>query len=143
MEKSLFGQILRMKELNATIRHQLEVAELAIPQLNELINALGALDNTTSLALGTILLDSPYTDVELCDSSIVYQAALKVPGGVGVITWDMNEYAELLDSNDPPEPSAQRLFVPFVECTKQLQAALLPHAGVLVEQYLGQFWRHR
>ena len=68
------------------------------------------------------------------DSGQLVQAALSVAGGIGVVLWDSEEYAELQDVPDGLQVEAQLGFVPFERCEPALQGLLLPQIEPLLQQ---------
>jgi hypothetical protein len=68
------------------------------------------------------------------DSGPLAQAALLVPGGIGVVIWDSEEYAELRRATDGLEAEATARFVPFAACEPAVKGLLLPTIEPLLEQ---------
>lgn len=68
------------------------------------------------------------------DSGQVYQGALLVPHGIGVVVWDSEEYVQLEDVPQALEESAQVHFLQFCQCKLAWKLALLAE----VEEFLSR-----
>ncbi len=57
-----------------------------------------------------------------------------MPGGLGVILWDTEEYAELGRVPEGPESEARLHLQPFEKCEPALKALLLPQIEPLIQR---------
>lgn len=116
----------QLQTLNLQLRSQLEFAELLIPQLNQQIAQLGVIRLLDRIAiLGDILYDRCYLDDNSSGDGLVLQAALLVPGGIGAIAWDREEYLAHLRLG-PAEPhTLETQFMSFSELASGQKAVLL------------------
>ena len=122
----LFIFLTRLQTLNLQLRSQLEFAEHFIPQLNRQIAQLGAIRLLDRIAiLGDILYDRCYLNDTSSGDGLVLQAALLVPGGIGAIAWDREEYLAHL-RHGPAEPhTVETQFMEFKELASVQKAVLL------------------
>jgi hypothetical protein len=63
----------------------------------------------------------------------VVQAALCLPGGLGVVLWDSEEYTHLSEIPQGLEAEARMGFQAF-KCEPAIKALLLPHLEALLHQ---------
>jgi hypothetical protein len=132
-------QIERMQRRLLDTKKHRELAEARVAGINELIAELSksGLLNRTAL-LGSILLRRNYAPREGGkDSCEVLQAALLVPGGLGVLLWDNEEALELQIDPEALEAAAWLHHLPFEKCEPALQALLEPH----IEELVGRLMR--
>lgn len=116
----------QLQTLNLQLRSQLEFAELLIPQLNQQIAQLGVIRLLDRIAiLGDILYDRCYLDDESSGDGLVLQAALLVPGGIGAIAWDREEYLAHLRRGPTELHTVQTQFMAFGELASGQKAVLL------------------
>lgn len=102
----------QLQTLNLQLRSQLEFAEHLIPQLNQQILQLGKIQLLDHAAiLGDIIYDRCYSDEVDGPDSLVLQAALLIPGGIGAIAWDREEYLSHLRYRPFERLSQQFLFL--------------------------------
>jgi hypothetical protein len=132
----------RMKEFNLQLRRQVELAEALLPAINQQIQHFAALGLSHTVILGKILHQRSYTPgLGPTDSGQVYQAAIMVPGGLGIVRWDSEQHAALLDFPDGPESEASIHFVPLDECEAGIKALLVSEARNLLDQLVRQLPR--
>jgi len=75
--------------------------------------------------LGSIVETRPYAPTPGgSDSGRVYQAALLVPGGCGLVRWDSEELSELKDVPEALEAQSFDHFIPFDDLDQAQQALL-------------------
>ncbi len=116
----------QLQTLNLQLRSQLEFAELLVPQFNQQIAQLGAIRLLNRIAiLGEILFDRCYLDEELSGDGLVLQAALLVPGGIGAIAWDREEYLAHLRRRTADPHIVETQFMSFSELASGQKAILL------------------
>jgi hypothetical protein len=138
MTQTVSEMLAYLGELNVAIRRRLEVVEAMVPSINESLDQLARIKllNETCV-LGEVILrrnysakDGPSESGQLC------QAALLLPGGVGVVLWDSEEYAAL--EAQPPRWDKEVImrFLPFEDCFPALQALLLPQIRPLLGDLL-------
>jgi hypothetical protein len=60
------------------------------------------------------------------------QAAVLVPEGLGVVLWDVEDYAELSKQPGGLESEARMQFVPFSRCAPAIRGLLDEHIGDLL-----------
>jgi hypothetical protein len=104
---SISTQLEGLQQLNTRLRQQLEQAELVIPALNDQVERLAGIGLACGVALfGDIVIDRANTDGS--DGSVLSQVVLLVPGGIGLVLWDREEFlarrdtlAPILDESDP------------------------------------------
>ncbi len=131
------SQLEILKDFNLWLRGQLALAETRVPKLNDQIEQLarmGLLENET--LLGDVIYTRPYTDPQATDGSLLIQAALLVPGGIGLVEWDRDHYLETYRSPLPMESGARVRFRPFDVLEPALKALLLPQVEVLLSRLL-------
>ena len=120
------------------LRRQMEIAEAQACGVNCLVNAvwrMGLLPRTAYL--GPVIHTRPYSpQLGGHDSGQVFQAALLIPGGVGVSIWDTEEFAELSAVPDGLESAAFMRHVPFEECEQAIRALLRPYIPSLTSRFL-------
>lgn len=113
--------------------HAAEQAEAHAEQVNRLVRRLdetGAV--VPGIILGPIIQENEYSRSQgPSDSAQAVQAALHLSKGLGVVFWDVEQYAAI-KSEYEIQLEAMRQFVPFNECKLVVRAALLPHIQALV-----------
>lgn len=125
-------ELLRLSLLR--LRHQLEIAEARVPRWNQLVQELwrAGLMSQTAI-LGRVLETRPYAPVEGGHSSRqVVQAALLIPGGVGVLHWDTEDFALHSRISDGLESHAWTHHVPFDRCEPAYQVLLANELPMLI-----------
>src|SRR5262245_39008546 len=131
------NQLEVLMDFNLWLRGQLALAEIRVPTLNDQIEQLarmGLLENETFL--GNVIYTRPYTDPQATDGSLLSQAALLVPGGIGLVEWDTDHYFELYRSPRRIESEARIRFRLFEELEPAFKALLLPQVEVLLSRLL-------
>jgi hypothetical protein len=75
------------------IRHQLEVAEACVPAINDQIAQLAKTGLTADDVIwGDVVFEQACTSPPGTDASHLLQVALLIPGGLGIVRWDREEY---------------------------------------------------
>lgn len=133
----LSENIERLRRLNLQVRQQLERAETVMPSINMLVDQLASVELVRGVAFaGEVIYDRALTaGAHLTDDSEMLQAAILVPGGVGVILWSREEFLAM--NSGPIEPDLQQLrrrFVPFRECAPAIRGLLMPQLDSLVKR---------
>ena len=88
-----------------------------------------------TLIVGRVILQQPYTSpLAPADSGLVLQAALVLPGGIGVLVVDSEEH--VLHEADPilAATDRPRRFEPFSECSSAVKALLYSEAHELLRR---------
>ena len=129
--EELSQQLLRMK-------HQLETAEAKAAGLNGFVNEVWQFGLSSRTAfLGPVITTRAYDPEEGgVDSGQVIQAVLLVPGGLGVLVWDTEEFVKLSEIPDGLEAHAPLYHVPFERCEPMIRALLNGYIEPLVERLL-------
>jgi hypothetical protein len=128
-----------LRWLTLWIRHAGDQADARLREVNHLIGQLAV----TGFLLETVLLGPVIHRRHYAprpggsDSGQVAQAALCVPGGVGVVLWDSEDYCQLRETAEGLESEALLHFRPLGECELALKALLQPH----IEPLLGRLYR--
>ena len=91
---SFADQLGALRELNLSIRKQLEVVESRVPLINVQDSQLAAVHLICDAALlGEIVYDRAYGPIpSQSDGGLLLQAALLVPEGLGLVAWDCEEF---------------------------------------------------
>lgn len=126
----------QLRSLNLRIRHQLDLAEMKVPVANDLIAQLAAVKLLhESVFLGPPILCRAYgAQEDLDESGQVILAALLVPGGIGVVTFDTDQYASMQDIPHKTEQEAALHFLAFDNCSPAIRALLLPRIEPLLQE---------
>lgn len=126
-----------LSRLAAKIRTSLDEAESTVPSINEQLDKLAAVGMVDFQIEGPSVYCRPMgVSSALTDDFVVYQAAIVMPGGVGAVIWDANEYHE--HTNRPygePVDLAPR-FVPYAKCPTLVRALLVSHAGRMLDSLM-------
>ena len=90
----------QLQDLIVRLRSQLEQSEAHIPTVNSAIQRLAELDLVTpQTLLGNVVHTQCYpADSGITDAGLVLQVALKIPEGLGIVTWDSEQYMTLRQS---------------------------------------------
>lgn len=125
-------ELLRLRVLR--LRHQLEIAEARVPRWNQLVQEVWRVGLMSQTAiLGRVIETRPYAPVEGGHSSgQVVQASLLIPGGVGVLLWDTEDFAFHSKIPDGLESHAWAHHVPFDRCESAHQVALADELPILI-----------
>ena len=114
-------ELLRLRVLR--LRHQLEIAEVRVPRWNQLVHELwrAGLISQTAI-LGRVIETRPYAPAEGDHSSgQVVQSSLLIPGGVGVLLWDTEDFAFHSKIAEGLESHAWAHHVPFDRCERRIR----------------------
>jgi hypothetical protein len=135
---NLTSSLSAIQQLNLSLRQQLELAEAQVPALNEQIAQLGGIDLIRDAAiLGEVIYDRAYSaDSSPADGSLLLQAAILVPGGIGLVAWDREEFLVFRGHERPGYRDAQPRFVAFGDLGSALKAMLLPQIEPLLARLL-------
>jgi hypothetical protein len=129
------NQLKRLKELNLLLRSQLELAEARIAPLNDQLAQLARIDFLHNEALfGAFVYHRAYSNPGAGDGSLLLQAAILIPGGIGLVAWDREEYFSLEGPDGPTYRDARPRFTPFHELDHAQKALLLPQVEPLLDQ---------
>jgi hypothetical protein len=128
-------QLETLRQLNLTLRQQLEAAEARVPAINEQIAQLAGIGLIQDAALlGEVVYDKAYSPVpNPTDGSLVLQAAILIPGGLGLVAWDREEFLAVRDQG-PGYRDTHLRFVSFDELGSALKALLLPQVEPLLDR---------
>lgn len=134
---NLSTQLEKLRQLNLSIRQQLEAAEACIPAINEQIAQLAVVGLVRDAAfMGQIVYDKAYGAIPSeTDGSLLLQAALLVPEGFGLIAWDREAFLAFREEG-PGYRDARLQFNHFDELDGALRALLLPQVAILLERLL-------
>jgi hypothetical protein len=126
-----------LRQLNLTLRQQLEAAEARVPAINEQIAQLVGIGLIQDAALlGEVVYDKAYSPIPTpTDGSLVLQAAILIPGGLGLVAWDREEFLAVRNQG-PGYRDTHLRFVPFDELGSALKALLLPQVEPLLDRLL-------
>ncbi len=137
MTEKLSDVIDRVQQANVMYRRQLELAEAQVPPLNDALTQLANLGlGNGHVILGDILHTNAYPAGTEAGSGQVHQAAVIIPGGIGVAVWDSAEYDLFRRGQDDLEIEARNYFVPFDLCNSAIKAMLFPCVEQLVKGFL-------
>ncbi len=125
-------ELLRLSVLR--LRHQLEFAEARVPCWNQLVQEVwrtGLMSQTA--ILGRLIETRLYAPVEGGHSSgQVIQASLLIPGGVGILPWNTEDFVLYSKISDGLESHAWAHHIPFDRCEPAHQAALADELPMLI-----------
>jgi hypothetical protein len=126
-----------LSRLAGQIRTSLDEAESTVPVINEQLARLAEVGVTEFQIEGPSVYCRPMgVSSVYTDEFVVYQAAIVMPGGVGAVVWDGDEYHE--HANRPhgePIDLAPR-FVPYAKCPTLVRALLVSHAGRMLDSLM-------
>jgi hypothetical protein len=135
--KTALNQLETLKQLNLSLRSQLELAEARIPPLNEQLTQLARIEFIHNEALfGAFVYHRAYSNPGAGDGSLLLQAAILVPDGIGLVAWDREEHLSLDGPDGPTYRDARPRFIVFHELDHAQKALLLPQVEPLVDQLL-------
>lgn len=102
--------------------------------LNRVVNSISELQLVTDQTLlGHIVHRRDYAPgAGVRDSGIVLQAALVIPGGLGIVAWDSDVYATLRETPGGLSTEPHMRFLPFEQLEPAIKALLLPHVESLL-----------
>lgn len=133
---NLNERLKQLQQFNTELRQQLEAAEACIPPINDAIEQLARVGLVHDQAfLGPIVYERGYSDrTGPHTSGQVLQSALLVPGGLGIVLWDSEEYLAFVNSPAPPGSDLFPRFVRFEDCPLGVKALLMLHVRDLFER---------
>jgi len=136
MSKEFDEMVEYLKWLNFWIRHCRDQAEAKMGEVNRLLGQLGETGFVhETVVLGEVIHHRYYAPLSGGnDSGQLVQAALCVPGGLGVVLWDSEEYSQWRDIPEGLEAEARPGFLPFERRDAALKALLLPQIEPLLQQ---------
>jgi hypothetical protein len=124
-----------LREANLKIRHQLETAEACIPEINDQIAQIAKLGLIADdIFWGDVVFEQSCTSPPGTDASHLLQVVLAIPGGLGIVRWERDEYRRAWHESATDIANARRGFVPFAELEPALKALLLPQAEPLLSR---------
>lgn len=134
MDPSLHELLLRLQSVNLTLRKRLELAQAIVPELNLHIARLLTIEAVPAAALlGDVVRQSPYAQgLGPVDSAQVFLATIRIPGGIGVLLIDSEEYLAARKLPEGLESEAATKFLMFADCPPAIQALLLPQVTSLL-----------
>ena len=126
----------RLQQLEAWRRHAADQAAGKVAQANQVIEQIAGNGLVhDAVFLGNVIYRRTYPPrVGGWDSHQLLQAALCIPGGIGVVFWDSMQYDELFVVENGLEADARSHFVPFDRVESALQAFLLPEIEPLLRR---------
>jgi hypothetical protein len=129
-------ELLRLRVLR--VRQQLEIAEARVPRWNQLVQELWRVGLVPQTAiLGRVIETRPYAPMAGGHASgQVVQAALLIPGGVGILLWDTEDFALLAREPDGLEDAAWAHHLPFESCQPAHQVALAEQLPLLIGRFV-------
>lgn len=131
------AQVERLQRLNAVLRHRSEGNERYVEVINELVRRFAALDERSDrLVMGRAARTAAFDDPTQDDTGQVWIPALKVPDGLGMVLVEMNEYAHLVCDAVPLELRCGQQFLPYLDCTPQMQIAVVAQTHGLLDRLL-------
>ena len=134
MSKDVEEVLARLGWLHFWARHCCAQADAKLAEANRLIRQLagGGLVQE-AVILGEVIHPRYYPPAAHEDEPArVAQAALCVPGGIGVVLWGAEDYAQRCATPEGLEREARAGFRPFEMCEPSLRALLLPHVEALL-----------
>jgi len=141
---SLNGQPSRLNHIVQHIRVLRSYAALVRQHVQDLnstvseVHASGILPSTA--ILGSVLQNRPYDPVPGGSTSgQVVQAALLVPGGMGILIWDSEDFFSLQQQEEGLEFSAWNVFLPWDRCSDAFQGFAATQYHYLVERFVNMF----
>ncbi|HEY7157662.1 MAG TPA: hypothetical protein VH575_27145 [Gemmataceae bacterium] len=141
MSQEFDEMVAHLKWLNFRIGHSCDQAEAKMAEVNRLLEQLaqtGWLQET--VILGEVIHQRYYVpSAGGHDSSQVVQAALCLPGDLGVVLWDSDDYTQLREIPQGLEAEARPAFQSFECCEPALKALLFPHVEALLHQLRRQW----
>lgn len=135
MNPSIQDLVAELAAFNTGIRHRWYLADCLVPGINDMLALMAGLGLLTdTVLLGEVICDRSYAYPPLDhESGQVVQAALLVPGGLGVVVWDSEEYVEYSRNPSRPDFDVRARFRPYRQCGQALRALILPHIAMALE----------
>jgi hypothetical protein len=123
------------------LRSFAQLAERRISTLNAIVQEAAEVGLVPRTALlGQIVQQRPYEPAPGGSSSgQVVQAGLLIPGGIGVLLWDTEDFLALQRQDEGLESAAWNAFVPFDQCSAAFRAYLGAQYGDLLLRFVGLF----
>lgn len=124
----------QLAHLSTTLRNGLQAAEASIPAINQHLAELAAVGVTDFQVAGPVLYSRPAgVSSAHVDDFLIFQAAIILPGGVGALTWNSDEYQEHTTRpyGEPVDLSSR--FTPYTKCPALVQPLLISHTGRMLE----------
>jgi hypothetical protein len=139
MNQALENVVEHLKWLNFWIGHCCDQAEAKVGEINRLIQQLAGMGLVReTVLLGEVIPQRYGGPVPGGPASgQLVQAALCVPGGVGVVRWDAEADAPWCPLPAGQEAKARVNFRPYAGCEPALKTLLLRH----IEPLLQSLWR--
>ncbi len=133
----LHQRLEQLQQLNLVITRQCELSDAIIPEFNAVLDRLQTLRLIPeTVILHGVMHQSSYNASEYRDDSAqIFEAALMMPGGFGIVIWDVEEYVTRNAPGFPLVDEARLNFLPFDRCPPALRGLLLPHIGPMLEQF--------
>ena len=126
-----------LSRLAAMIRTSLDEAESTVPGINEQLDRLAELGVTEFQIEGPTVYSRPMgVSSAFPDDFVVYQAAIVMPGGVGAVIWDANEYHQHANRPYGEPVNLTPRFVPYAKCPTLVRALLVSHAGRMLDSLM-------
>jgi hypothetical protein len=134
LEHSLQALLAQLQNANLTLRKRLEIAQAIVPSLNANLARLLTIEALPKMAfVGGVIRQAPYAfGGGPVDSCQVFVAAIQIPGGVGVLLIDAEDYLVASRQQEGLEREALTKFVAFADCSPVIQATLLPHIAAML-----------
>lgn len=131
------GRAAALAWLAAKIRTSLDEAESTVPSINEQLDQLAAVGMVDFQIEGPSVYCRPMgVSSAFNDDFVVYQAAIVMPGGVGAVIWDANEYHEHANRPHGEPADLEPRFVPYAKCPTLVRALLVSHAGRMLDSLM-------
>jgi hypothetical protein len=140
MHINLSGRADELASLTDLIRASLPLADSTIPAINRQITELAEMGIDNIEIEGPLIFSrAAGTSLGCDDRRVLFAAALVTPDGVGIVSWDADEYEiRYGDSNCEP-PHLRPRFTPYDRCPPIIRAMLPAHAPRLIVQLLQSF----
>ncbi|MCA9248075.1 MAG: hypothetical protein KDA42_13195 [Planctomycetales bacterium] len=135
MSNELKSILSQLQELNLSVRHGLEIAELYVPLINQQfdqLHAIGLLER--QMCLGDVVHEGRYNAANGPeDSTWLLQAALGISyGGIGIVHWDAHDLWEYRNSDGTINTQMLVNFTAFEGCPSAIKGLLVPQVEPLV-----------
>jgi hypothetical protein len=133
--KSRFDEMAeQLASLNLQIKHDIEQAEAKVERVNQLALELGRSGLLARQVILGVAFERPYdADSPLQDSGQIIQAVLRIPEGLGVCVWDMEEFVALQSSAAGLESRAGIVFQPYDACGAAEKRFVVPFLEEMLE----------
>lgn len=126
-----------LAQLQLQIKHDMEHAEAKVVQVNNLLQELGK----TGLLKETVMLGrcrhiAYPAESQTEDPESEKQAALLIPEGFGICSWNAGDLGTSRREDDGGEAEVRKRFVPFAQCNTAGKAFLLPFIEDLLQELM-------